>query len=332
MSATATVEVHLDAADLHDQLCRDARVGLTAADKWIPATWFYDEVGCDLFDQICELPEYYPTRTERSILTEHADDIARLSGAETLVELGSGTSEKTALLIDALSGRGTLQAFVPFDVAAPVLREATRRLALAHPGVAVHGVVGDFRRHLPELLAATAGERRLVVFLGGTIGNLNRAERRTFYATLAAGLTPDDTLLVGTDLVKAPERLVAAYDDAAGMTARFNLNVLKVLNSELDGDFRLDDFDHVARWNADLHRIEMRLRARRDLRVRLAAIDLSVEFARGEELLSEISCKFTPAGVAEEFRDGGFEPVAAWCDPAGDFQLTLGRPRALGDR
>lgn len=326
MTALPTVEVHLDARDLHDQLVHDARVGLTSVEKWIPATWFYDDHGSELFDRITELAEYYPTRAERSILRTHADEIAAAARATTLVELGSGTSEKTTLLLDAMERAGRLRRFVAFDVAAGVLREALGRLSERLPEVELHGVVGDFRRHLPELLDATAGQARTVTFLGGTIGNLNRTERHEFLTTLRSGMTSEDSLLLGTDLVKSPARLVAAYDDAAGVTAEFDLNVLRVLNRELDGDLPIDAFRHVAVWNVAQERIEMRLRATEALAAHLGELDLTVFFADGEELLTEISCKFRPDGLAEELAIAGFAVDAAWTDADGDFLLTLARP------
>jgi L-histidine N-alpha-methyltransferase len=325
--ALPSIDVHLNAHDLHDQLAEDARQGLVAPEKWIPATWFYDEEGCRLFDEITELPEYYPTRTERSILAARADEIAAASAAATLVELGSGTSEKTGLIIDALERAGTLEQFVPFDVAGPTLSDAMDRLRATHPALSLHGVVGDFRRHLPQLLDASAGAARMIVFLGGTIGNLNRTERHDFFTTMRAGMTTDDTLLIGTDLVKAPERLVAAYDDSAGVTAAFNLNVLTVLNRELGGDIKIGDFSHHVVWNEMYGRIEMRLAAKESLAFHLDELDLTVFFAEGEELLTEISCKFTPDQIDDELTTGGFDVVDAWTDPAADFRLTLARPR-----
>lgn len=320
------VAEHLTEVDLRRQLADDATAGLTSEHKWIPATWFYDAVGSDLFDEITRLPEYYPTRTEASILAERADEIAAAAGAEVLVELGSGTSTKTALLIDALLRAGTLHRFVPFDVSGPTLRDAVARLSERHHGLAVSGVVGDFRTHLPELLHATAGDGpRLVIFLGGTIGNLNRLERAEFLGELAAGFTPGDRLLLGTDLVKDPARLVAAYDDAAGVTAAFNRNVLSVLNRELGADFAPERFDHVARWDSLEERIEMRLRSRGVQRVEVAELGLQVQFSDGEDLLTEISCKFRPDGVRAELASAGFELDRWFTDPNGDFALSLAR-------
>jgi L-histidine N-alpha-methyltransferase len=320
------VDVHLTPDDLHDQLANDARIGFTAAEKWIPATWFYDDAGCELFDRITELDEYYPTRTERSILAANADAIAELARPSTVVELGSGTSEKTTLLLDAFHRAGTLRRFVPFDVSESTLVDAMDRLGSRYR-IGFHGVVGDFRRHLTELFDLTADDTpRLVVFLGGTIGNLNRTERHAFYTEVAAHLRPDDRVLIGTDLVKERARLVAAYDDASGVTAAFNRNVLSVLNHRLGADFDPDRFEHRACFHEEHERIEMRLRSADAHHVWIDALDLAVFFSEGEEILTEISCKFTPDRIAEELDAAGFSLEAAWTDPAGDFQVSLGRP------
>jgi L-histidine N-alpha-methyltransferase len=244
-----------DPADFGDALRADAERGLTAEPKDLPPKWFYDARGSELFDEITRLPEYYPTRTERSILLERADQLVGASGADTVVELGSGTSEKTRIILDAFHGAGRLDTFVPFDVSESTLRDAAGAIAVEYPGTAVHAVAGDFERHL-HLLPATG--TRLVAFLGGTIGNFAPAPRATFLASLAATLRPGETLLLGTDLVKDPMRLVRASDDAAGVTAEFNKNVLAVLNRELGAAFDPADFDHVAQWNADDEWIEMR--------------------------------------------------------------------------
>ncbi len=243
MTSDVTVDVHLEADDTARALEADVRAGLGATPKTLPPKWFYDDRGSDLFDEITRLPEYYPTRTERSILLAHARDAAELTKADTLVELGSGTSEKTRLLLDALRDVGTLERFVPFDVSEQTLRDAAAAVAREYDGVRVHAVVGDFEHHLGEL---PGGGTRLVAFLGSTIGNLAPGPRARFLADLAATLAPGDALLLGTDLVKDVDRLVAAYDDAAGVTAAFNRNVLTVLDRELDADFAPDAFDHVA--------------------------------------------------------------------------------------
>ena len=301
----------------------DARAGLTASPKVLPPKWFYDEEGCRLFDEITRLPEYYPTRTERVILSRHAGEIAARTSADTLVELGSGTSEKTRLLLDALSAHGSLRRFVPFDVSEPTLRNAASAIELEHPGVDVHAVVGDFERHLDRL---PRGGTRLVAFLGSTIGNLDPDGRARFYRTIAAGLAPDDALLLGTDLVKDTLRLEAAYDDSAGVTAAFNRNVLSVLNRELAADFAPERFAHVARWNPAGEWIEMRLRAQGAQMVRVQELDLQVEFADGEEMRTEISAKFRRERVETELAAAGLALAAWWTDPGGDFALSLSIP------
>ena len=317
------VEVHIGPDDRRDALEQDVRCGLTAEDKALPPVWFYDEKGSLLFDEITRLPEYYPFRAEREILARHAPDIVAAAGVRTLVELGSGTSEKTRLLLDAMAGAGLLERFVPFDVSEEVLTSAASDIG-GHYGCAVHAVVGDFNRHLHAIPTAPGG--RLFAFLGSTIGNLDPDARRRFLADLAGAMGAEDRLLLGTDLVKDPARLVAAYDDAAGTTASFNRNVLDVLNAELDGDFRPDAFVHVARWVPEESWIEMRLRAVEPQRVRLEELDLEVEFAEGEELHTEISSKFRPEQVAEELGVAGFTVAGSWTDPDADFLLTLARP------
>ncbi len=317
-----SIEVHLPADQLAKALREEAVVGLTATTKQLSPVWFYDDRGCALFEEITTLPEYYPTRAERSIIEARSDEIVALSGADTLVELGSGTSAKTRLLLDAFARAGSLRRFVPFDVAEGTLRAAAAAVSAEYPGVRVHAVVGDFRQHLQ--LVPRAG-RRVVAFLGGTIGNLRPDERSELLSTLAGTLSPGECFLVGTDLVKDPARLVAAYDDAAGVTAEFNRNVLCALNTALRADFDVDQFEHVARYNASEEWIEMWLRARRGQRVLLADLGLSITFAEGEEMLTEISAKFRPEGIRAELRTAGLEPVATWADDSGDFALTLAR-------
>jgi L-histidine Nalpha-methyltransferase len=315
--------VHLGPDDLTAALRADARAGLTATPKVLPPKWFYDEEGCRLFDEITRLPEYYPTRTERAILAEHAGDIAARTSADTLVELGSGTSEKTRLLLDALAVNRTLRRFVPFDVSEPTLRDAAAAIERDYTGVDVHAVVGDFERHLDRL---PAGGTRLVAFLGSTIGNLDPTGRARFYGDIAAGLGPDDALLLGTDLVKDTRRLEAAYDDDAGVTAAFNRNVLSVLNRELGADFVPDRFAHVARWNAAEEWIEMHLRSEGAQAVHVGEIDLGVAFADGEEMRTEISAKFRRERVEAELAAAGLALTAWWADPADDFALSLSVP------
>lgn len=317
---TFALENHLGPDAAAAALRRDVRDGLTATPKSLPPKWFYDAVGSDLFDRITRLPEYYPTRAEAAILRARAAQIAAASGADTLVELGSGTSEKTRMLLDALRDKGSLRRFVPFDVDAGVLTAAGEALAGEYPGVDIVAVCGDFEEHLGKIPRTG---RRLVAFLGSTIGNLTRGPRAEFLAALSDTLQPGDTLLLGTDLVKDTGRLVRAYDDGAGVTAAFNRNVLAVVNRELAADFDLDAFDHVARWNAADERIEMWLRAARAQRVHIGALGLTVEFAAGEEMLTEVSCKFRPERVAAELSAAGLRRTHWWTDPAGDFGLAL---------
>jgi L-histidine Nalpha-methyltransferase len=269
------------------------------------------------------LPEYDPTRTERAILAERVGEIAAATGARTLIELGSGTSEKTRLLLQALRDHGTLERFVPFDVDPAVLEDASAQVAGEFPGLAVEPVVGDFERHLGLL---PDGPARLLVFLGSTIGNLEPGPRRAFLQGVRDALRPGDAFLLGTDLVKAPERLVAAYDDAQGVTAAFNKNVLSVLNRELDADLDPEAFEHVARWDAEREWIEMRLRSLRAQTVRIAALDLEVDLREGEEVRTEISAKFRRGTVAAELASVGLRLTSWWTDPREDFALSLSQP------
>jgi len=319
------VDVHLTPDDLRLALHADAERGLRSEPKDIPPKWFYDDRGSQLFDDITRLPEYYPTRCERAILQARASEIARITGADTLVELGSGTSDKTRILLDALSDAGTITRFVPFDVSEQTLRDAAAAIGRDYPGVAVHAVVGDFVRHLARI---PADGRRVVAFLGGTIGNFEAPARAEFLAEIAAGLGPRDFLLLGLDLVKDIDRLEAAYDDSAGVTAAFNKNVLAVINRELDADFDERRFVHVAVFEKDAAQIEMRLKAIEPHSVRVGALALDVEFAAGEEMRTEVSAKFTREQVLGELRAAGLQLARWWTDPDGDFALLLARPAA----
>jgi L-histidine N-alpha-methyltransferase len=311
---------HLAANAARTALRTDVRHGLRQTPKSLPPKWFYDKVGSELFDQITRLPEYYPTRAEAEILRDHSAEVVQLSGADTLVELGSGTSEKTRMLLDALHANGSLRRFIPFDVDAGVLETAGAAIAGDYPGVQVDAVCGDFEHHLTQI---PDGGRRLFVFLGSTIGNLTPGPRAEFLAALAAAMHDGDGLLLGTDLVKDTDRLIRAYDDSAGVTARFNRNVLAVVNRELHADFDLDAFAHVARWNPAEQRIEMWLRAGRDQHVTIGELDLAVDFAAGEEMLTEVSCKFRREQVAAELAAAGLQSRRWWTDAAGDFGLSL---------
>ncbi|MEV4111012.1 L-histidine N(alpha)-methyltransferase [Nonomuraea sp. NPDC049695] len=311
---------HLDRDYLRQALERDVRTGLTASPKWLPPKWFYDAAGSDLFSRITRLPEYYPTRRELAILRARAADLAAASRADTLVELGSGTSEKTELLLEALAAAGTLRTYTPVDVDAVTLEAAARRLAGRFAGLEVRAVCADFERHL-GLLPRTG--RRMVAFLGGTIGNLDPAARRVFLKEVRATLRRGDTFLLGADLVKETGRLVAAYDDAAGVTAAFNRNVLRVINRELRADFEPEAFEHVALYDERHDWIEMRLRAGRDMRVRIEDLGMVVDFAEGEEMRTEISAKFRPEGLRQELVAAGFQVRRGYTDLAGDFTLIL---------
>ena len=303
-----------------ESLRADVRAGLTAVPKTLPPKYFYDARGSELFDQITRLPEYYLTRAETSVLQRHAAQIARLSRCESLVELGSGTSAKTRLLLRALLDAGMLREFVPFDVDPAVLTEASDALSAEYPGLRIAPFVGDFER---DLAAIPAAGHRMIAFLGSTIGNLEPPARASFLGRVAAALRPGDTFLLGTDLVKDAGRLQRAYDDAAGVTAGFNKNILLVVNRELDADFAVEEFQHVAVWDAASEWIEMRLRAAAEQRVTVRDLDLTVCFAAGEEMRTEISAKFRRDGIKAELAAAGLRTLRFWTDAAGDFGLTL---------
>jgi L-histidine N-alpha-methyltransferase len=322
MNPDVAVDVHLTSDYVARALRADAEAGLTADPKWLPPKWFYDARGSELFEEITRLPEYYPTRAEREILGDRADELAKRTHAHSLVELGSGSSEKTRLLLESLRRHGTLHEFVPLDVSESALREAVAAIVADYPGLRVHGVVGDFTAHLEALPGESP---RLVAFLGGTIGNLLPAERRSFLAEVRGVLDSGEWLLLGTDLVKDPATLERAYDDATGVTAAFNKNVLAVLNRELDGDFPVEDFLHVARWNPEQEWVEMRLRAQRAMTVRLAALGLEVSFAEGEEIRTEVSAKFRRTRVDQELSQVGFELDSWWTDREDRFAVSLAR-------
>ena len=319
-SIKPTVEVNLTSDDLRAALQEDVRLGLTARPKDIPPKWFYDRRGSELFERITQLPEYYPTRAERSILDEVRHVIPPFTGADTVVELGSGTSEKTRLLLDAFTDRRQLRRFIPFDVSEETLRRAAASLAEEYADVQIDAIVGDFDHHLG---AIPEDGRRMVAFLGGTIGNFPPKPRAEFLAALSARMDVGDSLLLGTDLVKSPARLVAAYDDAEGVTAEFNRNVLRVINRELRANFVPERFGHVALFDEEEEWIEMRLRSDRDHRVYVRAIDLEAEFADGEEVRTEISAKFRRPGVEDELAEAGLALARWWVDDGGDFALSL---------
>ena len=318
------IDVHLFPEDTQRALANDVRTGLSARPKELPPKWFYDAQGSALFDKITRLPEYYPTEAERSILAEQADAIADLSDADTLVELGPGSADKTRVLLDALRLRGSLERYVPFDVSESALVSASKMIASQYPGLTVHGVVGDFDRHLDVI---PSGGTRMIAFLGGTIGNYEPAARKRFFELLSQQMHSHDTLLLGVDLVKDPARLVRAYDDESGITASFNKNVLAVINRALGASFDLDKFEHVALWDPVNEWIEMRLRSIVKQRVTVRDIGLTVEFAKNEEMRTEISAKFRRDRICPELVSAGLDLVAWLPDAAGDYALILSRKR-----
>jgi L-histidine N-alpha-methyltransferase len=321
----ADIEVHsyLAASD-ERALADDVLDGLTRPFKELPPKHFYDARGAELFDRICDLPEYYPTRTERSILQARAAEIVELTGAAEVVELGSGTAAKTRILLDAMQEADTLRRYVPLDVTEQMILETAEALVEEYPGLLVHGIVGDFERHLHHLPQALGP--RIVAFLGGTVGNFTPGSRRRFLRGLAKAMGPDDHLLLGTDLVKDPATLEAAYDDSQGVTAEFNRNVLHVVNRELDADFDVDAFDHVAFFDREREWIEMRLRAASRQHVHIGALGLDIEFEPREELRTEISAKFTRERLEGDLAAAGLELEHVFTDEDGLFALSLSRP------
>jgi len=320
------IDSHLDGVQ-ERSLAEDVLDGLTRPFKELPPKHFYDARGAELFDQICELPEYYPTRAERAILEETSTELAELTNAAELVELGSGTAAKTRVLLDALHAAGTLARYIPMDVTESMVRSSAETLTDEYPGLHVHGVIGDFERHLDHVPPAVGP--RIVAFLGGTIGNFPPGSRRRVLREIARLLGPEDHLLMGTDLVKDPLVLEAAYDDTQGVTAEFNRNVLQVLNRELEANFDPEDFDHVALFDREHEWIEMRLRARREHTTLVRALDLPVHFDASEELRTEISAKFTPERLEGDLSAAGLEIVRWFTDPDELFALTLSRLTAV---
>jgi L-histidine N-alpha-methyltransferase len=317
------IDVHLD-ADAAATMVRDVRAGLCAYPKELAPKYFYDERGSQLFEQITELPEYYPTRAEREILVQRSAEIlAAAAGPGTLVELGSGSATKTRHLLSAMRDAGSLDTYVPVDISEEITHQTAALLVDEYPGLTVRGLVCDFEHHL-ERIPDDDGAR-LIAFLGGTVGNLYPRQRQTFLERIAALLDPGDHLLLGTDLIKERTRLEAAYDDSAGITAEFNKNVLEVLNRELGADFDLDAFEHVARYDAEAERMDIRLRSLADQEVRLDDLDLEISFSAGEEMRTEISTKFTRERLESVYAGAGLELAGWFTDAAGDYALSLAR-------
>ena len=327
-SAAQTPEIRIDSflsATDERTLAYDVLDGLTRPFKEIPPKHFYDARGSELFERICELPEYYPTRTERQILLSRCGEIVRATGAGELVELGSGSAEKARILLDAMSSAGTLRRYVPVDVSESALEMAAIELVEEFEELSVHGVIGDFERHLARVPRAESGTPRIVALLGGTIGNFPPGTRRRLLRDIGKLLGADDRLLLGTDLVKDPRVLEAAYDDSQGITAEFNRNVLRVINRELDADFTPDAFEHIAFYDRAHEWVEMRLRAVRPCSVLVADLGLRVEFAAGEELRTEISAKFTRARLEADFEAAELGLECWYTDSDRLFAVSLAR-------
>ena len=326
-SLLTTDQIQIDSwlsANEERMLANDVLDGLTRPFKELPPKHFYDARGSELFDRICELPEYYPTRTEKSILATQAGEIIEATGAGELVELGSGSAEKARVLLDAMADAQTLHRYVPFDVSETVVRDAAEQLISEYDGLLVHGVIGDFQRHLGHVPDAD-GVPRLVALLGGTIGNFPPGTRRGLLRQVSSLLGPEDRFLLGTDLVKDPAVIEAAYDDSAGVTAEFNRNVLHVINRELGADFIPDAFEHIAFFDRRHEWIEMRLRSRRPCSVLISELGLRVEFAAGEELRTEISAKFTRDRLEADYRAAGLALERWFTDDDDRFALSLAR-------
>jgi L-histidine N-alpha-methyltransferase len=317
------IEIELREGPARDEPDRaELRQALLRTPREIPSKFFYDDLGSELFERITELPEYYPTRTERALLAAIAGRVIERTGAEELVEIGSGAATKTRLLLDAMQRAGKLRLYVPFDVAESTVVRVAEELTAEYPGLAVHGVVGDFMTDLGRL---PEGGPRLLIFLGGTIGNLRPAEARRFMDRLARATAPGDWFLLGVDLVKPIDRLEVAYDDAAGVTAEFNRNVLRVVNRLTQGNFDPEAFRHRAFYDRENRWIEMRLVALAPQRVSLPGIGLDFDLAQGEEIRTEISAKYDRATAEALLAASGFELAEWFTDPEELFGLALAR-------
>jgi len=316
------IDVHLPRDGVHAGMAEDVREGLSCPFKELPPKYFYDEAGSKLFEQITELPEYYPTRAERSILQSHSAEIVAAAGAGILIELGSGSAAKTRCLLDAMRDADLLDTYVPVDISEEITRQTAAELVSEYPGLRVHGIVCDYETHLERV---PREEGALLAFLGGTVGNFRPAPRRSFLARIATLMYPGDRFLLGTDLVKDAARLEAAYDDSAGVTAEFNKNVLEVLNRELGANFDRDEFEHVAFWDPDNEWVDIRLRSLAEQFIDVKELDMRVHFARMEEMRTEISTKFTRERLEESYSDAGLELTEWWTDPDGLFALSMAR-------
>ena len=315
-----SIDVHLGEHGLLDSIADDVRRGLSAPQKFLLPKFFYDNAGSLLFEQITELPEYYPTRTELSILSDIAVDLMKRVAPYDVVELGSGSSTKTRGLLDIGYSMG-LARYIPFDVSQTIVESACEDLQRRYPKLALHGVIGDFERHL-GLIPPSEG-RRLVLFIGSTIGNLERLERLELLTGIRKLLSPGDFLLLGMDMVKDSAVLEAAYNDAAGVTAAFNLNMLNVINNALQADFDVEQFRHQAHYNHDLDRIEMHLYARSDQSVHVTDLDMTVKLDKDESIWTESSHKFTRETAMNMIQEAGMSLDTWYTDPLGYYGLAL---------
>jgi L-histidine Nalpha-methyltransferase len=319
------VDRHLPPDLRTNALRADAREGLTESPKRIPSKWLFDAKGSDLWEQITRLPEYYPFRTERDILQAAADEIADVTKASSIIELGSGSAIKTRILLDALRRAGTLRSYTSIDISESALIAAGSRLIAEYPGLSVQAMLADFETQAEAIAAHEPPAPRLVLFLGGTIGQLTPGQRAEFLRRLRSAFRTGDMLLLGVDLVKDPAELLAAYDDAAGVSTAFNKNLLAVLNAQVGADFDLDAFDYIVVWDDKAEYLSMWEQSRIDQAVHLSKIDLSVELAAWERIWTAISAKFRRDGIQAELADAGFSPQHWWTDPGGRYGVSLSR-------
>lgn len=301
---------------------RDVVSGLSQTPKSLPAQYFYDDRGSQLFEQICELPEYYLTRTETQILQQCAEAIAQITGPCELVELGSGSSVKTRILLDAYAGLEYPLRYLPIDVSAGILESSARDLLANYPSLQVHGLIGTYELAMERLMPSRL-QARMLCFLGSTLGNLSPQECEVFFSQITAALQPGEYFLLGVDLQKPKQVLEAAYNDRQGVTAAFNLNMLHHLNWRFEGNFDPTQFEHQAFYNDSQHQIEMHLRSLRSQTVQLRALNSTVNFAADETILSEISRKFHLTTLKQELQSQGLIPLQVWTDPNQWFGLLL---------
>ncbi len=301
----------------------DVVKGLTQTPKSLPSRYFYDDRGSELFEEICQLPEYYLTRTETAILQQCAQEVAHITGACELVELGSGSSTKTRILLDAYAHQGYSLHYVPIDVSAGILETSARQLLKEYPSLQIQGLVSTYELALEHLAPAPLDRSRMICFIGSTLGNLSPQECDRFFFQIAATLQKGEYFLLGVDLQKPKHLLEAAYNDSQGVTAAFNLNLLDHLNRRFEGNFDTTQFEHQAFYNESLHQIEMHLRSLRSQTVQLRALDLTVQFETGETILTEISRKFDLSVMQQELSNQGLVPIEVWTNLDKWFGLFL---------